>query len=76
MSPFRLLLADLESAMEMLSKSFTDPLYDSNPDVSMSVFEMQIFAIFDVTVLSHVAKSSKSIIGVSVDWNSCFIKMK
>lgn len=61
--------------MEMLSKSFADPLYESNPDVSTSVFEMQIFAIFDITVLSHVAKSSKSIIGVSgtgTNWNACF----
>lgn len=50
--------------MQVLDRSFHDPLYSSNPDIPVSTFEAQAFAIFDITVLSHVAKASKPIIGV------------
>ena len=50
--------------MQVLDRSFHDPLYSSNPDLPISTFEAQAFAIFDIIVLSHVAKASKPIIGV------------
>lgn len=62
----RLLLADLDHSLNILHKSFHDPLFEANPDVSITVFEAQAFAIFDITVLSHMAKSSKEIIGVII----------
>jgi PI-3-kinase-related kinase SMG-1 len=59
---YKLLLADLEHAMQILDKSFHDPLYGASSDIS--TFEAQAIAIFDITVLSHVAKASKPIIGM------------
>ena len=61
----RLLLADLDSAMEDLEKVCSEPLFHSNSDNPSSSFEAQIAAIFDITVLSYVSKDSKPIIGVS-----------
>lgn len=57
-------MSDLDNAMQILNRSFNDPLYGSNSDVSISTFEAQAFSVFDITVLSHVAMAAKPIIGV------------
>lgn len=61
----RLLLADLDTAMQDLDKACSEPLFHSNSDVPNNSFEAQIAAIFDFTVLSYISKDSKPIIGVS-----------